>query len=92
MMAEKEADKRTEAVRKDRDGEVVGKSGDKTVVVLVQRRTQHPLYGKTITRRKRYHVHDENNECSVGDQVRIVETRPLSRTKRWRVGEIISKS
>lgn len=92
MMSENDGARGAVAVRKDRRGEVVGKSGDKTVVVLVQRRTQHPLYGKTITKRKRYHVHDEKNECAVGDHVRIVETRPLSRTKRWRVAEIMSKS
>jgi small subunit ribosomal protein S17 len=87
-----EVDTAKRGSRKQRDGEVVGRSGDKTAVVMVQRRTQHPLYGKTMRKRKKYHVHDENNELKQGDKVRIVETRPISRSKRWRVARVIEKS
>ena len=71
--------------RKVRVGIVVSDSMDKTVTVNVERRFPHPLYGKAVKRTKKYHAHDENNEYRVGDTVRIVETRPLSKTKRWRV-------
>ena len=71
--------------RKVRIGLVVSDKQDKTVVVRVERRFAHPLYGKGMARTKKYHVHDENNEYKVGDTVRITETRPLSKTKRWRV-------
>ena len=75
--------------RKVRFGRVVSDKMDKTVVVETPKR--HPLYKKTIKRAVRYKAHDENNECGVGDMVRIEETRPLSRQKRWRVAEIITK-
>jgi len=78
--------------RKSRIGTVVSDSGNKTVVVSVVRRYAHPLYGKQVTRTKKYHAHDENNEYHVGDTVRIVETRPLSRLKRWRVAEVIERA
>jgi small subunit ribosomal protein S17 len=65
---------------------------DKTLVVLVESHRNHPLYKKTIKKVKRYKVHDENNECKIGDTVKIVETRPLSKEKRWRVSEIIIKA
>ena len=65
---------------------------DKTLVVLVESHRNHPLYKKTIRKIKRYKVHDENNECKIGDTVKIVETRPLSKEKRWRVAEIIIKA
>ena len=71
--------------RKARVGVVVSDKADKTVVVKVERRFAHPLYGKGVVRTKRYHAHDEDNEYKVGDTVRITETRPLSKTKRWRV-------
>lgn len=71
--------------RKVRIGVVVSDKSDKTVTVKVERRFAHPLYGKGVARSKRYHAHDENNEYRIGDTVRIVETRPLSKTKRWRV-------
>ena len=77
--------------RKVRVGEVVSDKMDKTVVVAVETFRAHPLYKKAIKRAKKYKAHDENNACKVGDQVKIVETRPLSREKRWRVTEIISK-
>lgn len=77
--------------RKTRVGTVVSDKMNKTVVVVVERRYAHPLYGKQVTRTKKYHAHDENNEYHVGDSVRIVETRPLSKTKRWRVVEIVER-
>lgn len=77
--------------RKVRQGVVVSSSQDKTVTVLVERRFPHPLYGKQQTRTKKYHAHDEKNEYQVGDVVRIQETRPLSKTKRWRVVELIER-
>jgi small subunit ribosomal protein S17 len=78
--------------RKVRQGYVVSDKMDKTVVVRVDRRTTHPLYRKTITQSKRYHAHDETNDVKVGDLVRIAETRPLSRTKRWRVVEVVERA
>ena len=77
---------------KARFGLIVSDKMDKTVVVAVETPKRHPLYKKTIKRAVRYKAHDENNECKVGDKVRIVETRPLSRQKRWRVAEIITKA
>lgn len=77
--------------RKSRIGVVVSDAAQKTVVVKVERRFPHPLYGKQVTRTKKYHAHDENNEYRVGDTVRITETRPLSKTKRWRVLELIER-
>ena len=71
--------------RKVRIGVIVSDKGDKTVTVLVERRFAHPLYGKGVKRTKKYRAHDENNEYQVGDDVQIEETRPLSKTKRWRV-------
>jgi 30S ribosomal protein S17 len=65
---------------------------EKTLVVLVESYRNHPLYKKTIRKVKRYKVHDENNECKIGDTIKIVETRPLSKEKRWRVSEIITKA
>lgn len=73
-------------------GMVVSDRMDKTVVVSVERRVQHPIYKKYITRKKKYYVHDEKNDCSIGDKVRIISSRPLSKLKRWRVTEIIEKS
>ncbi|MEX0599438.1 MAG: 30S ribosomal protein S17 [Rhodothermales bacterium] len=77
--------------RKQRLGVVVSDKGDKTVVVLVERRFAHPLYGKQVKRTKRYHAHDEKNEYRLGDTVRIVETRPISKLKRWRVAELLNR-
>ena len=79
------------ARRKVRIGVVVSDKMDKTVTVNVERRFAHPLYGKGMKRTKRYHAHDENNEYRVGDTVRISETRPLSKTKRWRVIELLDR-
>ena len=78
--------------RKTRIGTVVSDKMNKTVVVVVERRYAHPLYGKQVTRTKKYHAHDENNEYRPGDIVRIVETRPLSKLKRWRVVEAIERA
>jgi len=80
-----------ERKRKNRLGRVMSDKMDKTVVVAVETPKRHPLYKKTIRRTARYKVHDENNECKLGDTVMIVETRPLSKQKRWRVAEIITK-
>lgn len=77
--------------RKVRTGVVVSDKADKTVTVLIERRISHQLYGKGMARSKKYHAHDENNEYRVGDTVRIVETRPLSKTKRWRVLDLIER-
>ncbi len=73
-------------------GTVTSDKTDKTVTVLVERRVKHPLYGKIIRRSKKYHAHDEGNEFAVGDQVRIEETRPLSKTKNWKVIERLQAS
>ena len=77
--------------RKTRVGVVVSDKGQKTVTVLVERQFAHPLYGKQMSRTKKYRVHDEADEYQVGDTVRIMETRPLSKTKRWRVTELIER-
>lgn len=77
---------------KERVGIVVSNKMDKTVVVAVESRAAHPKYGKIVVRTKRYKAHDEENKCQEGDRVRIQETRPLSRTKRWRVIEILGSS
>jgi small subunit ribosomal protein S17 len=79
-------------MRKERQGVVVSDANDKTIVVRIERRTTHPLYGKTMTRTKKYHVHDEANEAGVGDTVRITETRPISKNKRWRLAEIVERA
>jgi len=77
---------------KERVGLVVSDKMDKTVVVAVENRAPHPKYRKIVVQTKRYKVHDEENKCQIGDRVRILETRPLSRTKRWTVAEILSHS
>ena len=78
--------------RKARQGVVVSAAGDKTCVVKVEERKRHPLYGKMMTHSKKFHAHDESNECQVGDVVSIMETRPLSKLKRWRLVEIVEKA
>lgn len=85
---EDSTDRRT---RKGRQGVVVSDKGDKTVVVRVERRFAHPLYGKSMKHTKKYHAHDEKNEFRVGDVVRIQETRPLSKLKRWRVTDLVER-
>ncbi len=79
-------------LRKTREGRVCSNSGDKTIVVLVERRVRHPLYGKEIRVSKKVHAHDEENRAKVGDVVRVMETRPISRLKRWRLVEVVSES
>ena len=73
-------------------GKVLSNRMDKTITVLVERRTRHPLYGKFLTKSSKFMVHDEENACGIGDKVRFVETRPLSKYKRWRVSEVIEKA
>ena len=79
-------------LRKTRVGVVVSDKMDKTIVVEIRTRVKHPLYGKIMNRTKKFKAHDENNECGIGDTVRIMETRPLSKDKRWRLVEIIEKA
>ncbi len=79
-------------LRKTRVGTVVSDKMDKTVVILIKKRVKHPLYKKTVTRNKKLMVHDESNECRIGDKVMVAETRPLSSRKRWRLVEIIEKA
>jgi small subunit ribosomal protein S17 len=78
--------------RKMRVGVVVSDKANKTIIVQVERRLSHPLYGKSVARTQRYHVHDEKNEYKVGDTVRITETRPLSKLKRWRVVGLVERA
>ncbi len=80
------------SLRKTRVGKVVSNKMDKTIVVAVLDHVKHPLYKKTIKRTVKFKAHDENNECNIGDTVRIMETRPLSREKRWRLDAIIEKA
>ena len=79
-------------LRKTRVGLVVSNKMDKTIVVAVQDNVKHPIYGKIIKRTLKLHAHDEENTCNIGDKVEIMETRPLSKTKRWRLVEIIEKA
>jgi len=73
-------------------GRVISDKMDKTVTVLIERRVTHPIYGKVVTRSKKYHAHDEKNECHAGDLVLIEECRPMSRTKAWRVTKLVEKA
>ena len=79
-------------MRKTRIGVVVSDKMDKTIVVAIRTRVKHPLYGKIMNRTNKIKAHDENNECGIGDTVRVMETRPLSKDKRWRLVEIIEKA
>ena len=79
-------------LRKERVGVVVSSKMDKTIVVAVERKEKHPLYGKFVKKTTKFVAHDEKNECGIGDTVRIMETRPLSKTKNWRLVEIIEKA
>ena len=80
------------ALRKTRVGLVVSDKMDKTIVVAIEDNVKHPIYGKIVKRTLKLHAHDEENACGVGDKVKLMETRPLSKTKRWRVVEIIEKA
>jgi len=79
-------------LRKERTGLVTSDKMDKTIVVAVERKVKHPKYGKFVKKTTSFHAHDEKNECGAGDTVRIMETRPLSKTKRWRMVEIVEKA
>ena len=79
-------------LRKTRVGRVISDKMDKTVVIAIEDNVKHPVYGKIIKRTLKVHAHDENGECGIGDKVEIMETRPLSKTKRWRLVEIVEKA
>ena len=79
-------------LRKERVGVVSSNKMDKTITVAVKWKEKHPIYGKFVNKTKKYHAHDEKNECNIGETVRIMETRPLSRTKRWRLVNIIERA
>ena len=78
-------------LRKTRLGFVTSNKMEKTITVVVERRVKHPIYGKFVKKTTKFHAHDEKNECSIGELVMIMETRPLSRTKRWRLVEVVEK-
>jgi len=79
-------------LRKTRIGLVTSNRMNKTVTVTVERKVKHPIYGKFVKKTTKFHAHDEKNECTVGDLVRIMETRPMSKTKRWRLVEVLEKA
>ncbi len=79
-------------LRKERTGQVISDKMDKSIVVSVQRKVKHPIYGKFIRKSSRFMAHDEKNECGIGDTVKIMETRPLSKRKRWRLVEVLEKA
>ena len=81
----------TRNLRKERTGVVFSNKMDKTITVAVKWKEKQPIYGKFVNKTKKYHAHDEKNECNIGDTVRIMETRPLSKLKRWRLTEIIER-
>ena len=78
--------------RKTRIGVVVSDKMDKTIVVAIKTKVRHPLYGKMVNRTRKFKAHDENNDCGIGDTVKIMETRPISKDKRWRLVEIVEKA
>ena len=82
----------TRNLRKERMGIVTSNKMEKTIVVAVKWKEKHPIYGKFVNKTKKYHVHDEENTCGIGDTVRIMETRPQSKTKRWRLTQIIERA
>ena len=82
----------TRNLRKTRQGVVISNKMDKTIVIAAKFKEKHPIYGKFVAKTKKYHAHDENNEANVGDTVMIMETRPLSKTKRWRLVQIVEKA
>ena len=81
----------TRNLRKERMGVVFSNKMDKTITIAVKWKEKHPIYGKFVNKTKKYHAHDEKNDCNIGDTVRIMETRPLSKLKRWRLTEIIER-
>ncbi|MCC8155036.1 MAG: 30S ribosomal protein S17 [Tannerellaceae bacterium] len=82
----------TRKLRKERQGVVFSNKMDKTITVAVKWKEKHPIYGKFVNKTKKFHAHDEKNECNIGDTVKIMETRPLSKTKRWRLVQIIERA
>ncbi len=86
------AEAATEQVKRTATGTVVSDKMDKSITVLIERRVQHPVYGKIIRRSSKIHAHDEENSCNVGDVVTIVECRPLSKTKSWRLDSIVERA
>jgi len=82
----------TRNLRKERIGVVSSNKMEKTITVEVKWKERHPMYGKYVNKTRKFHAHDEKNECNIGDTVRIMETRPLSKTKRWRLIEIIERA
>ncbi|MBQ2291540.1 MAG: 30S ribosomal protein S17 [Paludibacteraceae bacterium] len=82
----------TRNLRKERQGIVVSNKMDKTITVAVHWKEKHPIYGKFVNKTRKFHAHDENNECGIGDTVRIMETRPLSKTVRWRLTQIVERA
>ena len=78
-------------LRKTRIGVVISNKMEKTITITVERKVKHPIYGKFVKKTTKFHAHDEKNECSIGDTVKIMETRPLSKTKRWRLVEVVEK-
>ena len=82
----------SDSVERVLTGKVVSNSRDKTIAVLIERRVRHPIYKKYIKRSTKVHAHDEKNECSLGDKVRVVETKPFSKTKQWALLEVVEKS
>ena len=82
----------TRNLRKERTGVVTSNKMDKSITVAIKWKEKHPIYGKFVNKTKKYHAHDEKNECNIGDTVKIMETRPLSTTKRWRLVQIIERA
>ena len=82
----------TRNLRKERTGVVTSNKMDKSITVAIKWKEKHPIYGKFVNKTKKYHAHDEKNECGIGDTVKIMETRPLSKTQRWRLVQIIERA
>jgi len=82
----------TRNLRKERTGVVTSNKMEKSITVAIKWKEKHPIYGKFVNKTKKYHAHDEKNECGIGDTVKIMETRPLSKTKRWRLVQIIERA
>lgn len=82
----------TRNLRKERTGVVLSNKMEKSIVVAVKWKEKHPIYGKFVNKTKKYHAHDEKNDCNIGDTVKIMETRPLSKTKKWRLVQIIERA
>ena len=92
QVSEMQAEAKARGMRKTRTGVVISDKMDKTITVAIKTRVKHPLYGKIMNRTSKLKAHDEKNECGIGDTVRVMETRPLSKDKRWRLVEILEKA